>query len=264
MIFEISTLTNKLIRNYPSSQQVICQIASKTLPVSSDCLVAGNGASELISNYFSLFSEDWQIVKPAFLEYERVIGLSNLNYLNSFDDIDFNKNLILINPNNPTGSFVQPKLVLQFAERLALNSRQLFYDESFSAFSDTPLSLLNDSDIKTNPNLVVLKSIGKSYGVPGLRLGLLASSNPILVKRLREILPIWNISSFAEAFLDLIPRFKTSYMSSLKSLKTVRAHLYSSLIALNIRGIEIHPSQANFLFIEVRDSSLITTYHQAA
>ena len=253
MIFEISTLTNKLIRNYPSCQKAICMIASKTLSVSSDYIAVGNGASELISKYFSLFPDDWQIIKPAFLEYERVIGLSNLEYLNSLDEINFKKNLIVINPNNPTGDFVTTQEIIQLAEKLALNSKTLFYDESFSAFSDTPLSLLSDKHLKANPNLVVLKSIGKSYGVPGLRLGLIASSNTILLKSLRESLPIWNISAFAEAFLDLLPRFKHSYENSLYYIKRAREHLYSSLVDLEIQGLIIHPSQANFLFVEFVD-----------
>lgn len=86
-------------------------------------------------------------------------------------------------------------------------------DESFVDFSEQSVdnTLLTNEILEENPNLVVVKSISKSYGVPGLRLGILASSNLLLIDRVRKNVPIWNINSFAEFYMQIFNKYEQDY-----------------------------------------------------
>lgn len=76
------------------------------------------------------------------------------------------------------------------------------FDESFIDFAESQqrYTLLTNQILEKYPNLIVMKSISKSYGVPGIRLGVLATSNTEILMKMKELMPIWNINSFAEYF----------------------------------------------------------------
>ena len=109
--------------------------------------------------------------------------------------------------------------------------------------------MLTNEILEENPNLVVVKSISKSYGVPGLRLGILASSNLLLIDRVRKNVPIWNINSFGEYYLQIAEKYKKDYAAAMDKFRVERKRFYNELE--QISGIRVIPSQANYFMIEI-------------
>ena len=114
---------------------------------------------------------------------------------------------------------------------------------------------LNAADLERFPNLVVIKSIGKSYGVGGLRLGVLASSNIDLVKQIKSNVPIWNINSVAEFYLQIIGKYTAQYQESCAKLIQARNALLRDL--QGIPYLEPYESQANYIFCKVLDKNAL-------
>ena len=113
-------------------------------------------------------------------------------------------------------------------------------------------TLISQDVLNSYPNLLVIKSISKSYGVPGLRLGICASSDINLLSNIEKYLPVWNINSFAEYFLQIFGKYAPSYTSSCKSISIARAHLLKQLNS--IYYLTAYPSQANYIMCKVHPS----------
>ena len=136
-----------------------------------------------------------------------------------------------MNPDNPTGNYIPKKEVLSLAQYCKAKNTTFILDESFIDFSCTEESpsLMSQEILDEYKNLVLIKSISKSYGVPGLRLGLLTCSDPEIISLVREELPIWNINSFAEYFLQIFEKYQSDYKEALEHFKRTREKLYQSL-----------------------------------
>lgn len=260
MMDEMGRVFKVALREYPSKLSVIARIAAKSVSCEAEQILVGNGASEIM---MALFAEsgtrNFVIAPPFFLEYQRLLGDRLAIHNRKFPDTslevalvamvnDSDRDIVLVNPNNPTGELCHMETVMQLLPVLAKQGRRLILDESFMDFAGSDESLLKEQVINENPNLLVLKSFGKSFGMPGLRLGILASSDTVLLAHIRERLPIWNISSAAEVFLDLLPRYKKEYQKSLVVLKFERKYFQQ---ALGEFGIQYYPSEANFVFFRL-------------
>ena len=103
--------------------------------------------------------------------------------------------------------------------------------------------------LNSNPNLYVMKSISKSYGVPGLRLGVLASGDTQLIEALKKDVSIWNINSFAEFYMQIEEKYKNDYALAIKQFRNERKKFESDL--REIKGLRIIPSQANYIMAEI-------------
>ena len=121
--------------------------------------------------------------------------------------------LLLINPDNPSGHFMPKADVLRLAQWCEERGVNLLLDESFVDFADVTVdnSLLHNDILESYPHLMVMKSISKSYGVPGLRLGVFASSDKALIARMKKEVSIWNINSFAEFYLQIYGKYENDY-----------------------------------------------------
>ena len=108
-----------------------------------------------------------------------------------------NDGVILINPDNPSGNFISYAEIIEILEEFKITNKYLILDESFLDFAigGFESSLLNTADLERFPNLIVIKSIGKSYGVGGLRLGVMACSEESLVNCVKSAFTIWNFNS---------------------------------------------------------------------
>ncbi len=127
---------------------------------------------------------------------------------------------------------------------------KLIIDESFVDFADDlDSSLIEQRILASNPHLYVMKSISKSYGVPGLRLGVLATGDELLVSKMKEDVAIWNINSFGEFYMQIVEKYKKDYQMSLIRLRTERKRLQKELD--RISGLRAIPSQANFIMVEL-------------
>ncbi len=265
MMDELIFVSREALRQYPSKLSTIEKIAAKSLPVDPKDIIVGNGASELMHHLFNAIDSDlsFSIAPPYFLEYKRLLG-DRLTSINR----DFPKNnleqtiskfipgsinhLIIVNPNNPTGEIITKCYIKSILSELVVKNRLLIVDESFMDFSSSNQSIIDPDIIAEFPNLVIIKSFGKSYGVPGVRLGVLISSNSELKEKIRSSLPIWNISSAAEVFLDLLPRYKNEYKHALNQIRSQRDRLESHLTQLDV---DLIPSNANFIFFSFKSTT---------
>ena len=261
---EIKASFEKLITQYPSGMRVNSLLAAKNFGVHQENILVGNGAAELIKSLMSDFTGKLGIIRPTFEEYghryreEDIIAYwpnndefkySAQDIMDFFGDKDI-QNLVLINPDNPSGNYIEKKDVLKLVEWTEQKGIKFLVDESFVDFADELDSSIIVQDILDgHKNLYVMKSISKSYGVPGLRLGVLASGDTETIARLKKDVAIWNINSFAEFYMQIEEKYKKDYVAALEKFRKERARYVEELS--NIHGLRVIPSQANYVMAEV-------------
>lgn len=261
---EIKASFEKLITQYPSGMRVNSLLAAKNFGVHQENILVGNGAAELIKSLMSDFTGKLGIIRPTFEEYghryreEDIIAYcpnndefkySAQDIMDFFGDKDI-QNLVLINPDNPSGNYIEKKDVLKLVEWTEQKGIKFLVDESFVDFADELDSSIIVQDILDgHKNLYVMKSISESYGVPGLRLGVLASGDTETIARLKKDVAIWNINSFAEFYMQIEEKYKKDYVAALEKFRKERARYVEELS--NIPGLRVIPSQANYVMAEV-------------
>ncbi|RKD30447.1 aminotransferase class I/II-fold pyridoxal phosphate-dependent enzyme [Lacrimispora algidixylanolytica] len=262
---EIKASFEALCTNYPSGLEINNLLAAKSLGLNRDHVLTGNGAAELIKPLIRFFERGVGIVRPSFEEYGNcarqpvpfTVSTPDFSYT-VYDLMEFYKDkeidaLVLVNPENPTGNYIKKNDVVSLLEFCAERNTYLILDESFLDFSaaEEEPSLMNQETLDAYPNLVLIKSISKSYGVPGLRLGILACSDPSVTALVRKELPVWNINSLAEYFLQIFEKYQSDYTEALRRFKETRIHMYEELGT--IRQLKLYPSEANFILCEIID-----------
>lgn len=250
-----------LLREYPSGANIQSLLAAKLFNCKKEQIVVGNGAAELIDILSRELRLNLGMFLPTFEEYssrfstisKKVIENEYFNY--SIDDIiDYTEDkdgFLLINPDNPSGHYIKYKNVIKLIDWFSENEKILIIDESFIDFSEEgeAASLLSSEILERTSKLIVIKSISKSYGIPGARLGVLASSNVSLIDSIRQKIPVWNINSFGEYFLQIIGKYKKEYKVSCEKIAEERVRFFSILEKIKyLRPIE---SQANYILCEV-------------
>ena len=264
MLDEMKASFQTLLTEYPSGMKVNALLASKCWGVSEKYIVPGNGAAELIKFLMDNLNGKLGVIRPSFEEYPNryqgevvtfIPQNSDFRYTGQ-DIIDYyaNKdiaNLLLINPDNPSGNFIPKDDILKVADWCKLNQVRFIVDESFVDFSEDYeiCSMLDDTILESYPNMIVVKSISKSYGVPGLRLGIMASADEMLIKEAKKYVSIWNINSFAEFFMQIFTKYSKDYHKACCSFQAERADFLSKLC--EIPFIHVMPTQANFVLCEV-------------
>lgn len=263
---ELRANFDTLLENYPSGMQINSLLAGKYFGVKQDYIVVGNGAAELIKVVMEEHSGDKvDIIYPTFDEYpnrlrkEQIVPFfpQNKNFEYTAEDLmayfeDKNISLMmLINPDNPSGHFMPKNDVLQLAEWCAIKGIRLLVDESFVDFTYGAVdnSLLYDDILTAYPHMMVMKSISKSYGVPGLRLGILATADIDLIVRMKKEVSIWNINSFAEFYLQIYGKYEKDYIKACAKFIAERETFYTEL--QSIPYLRVIPSQANYFLCEV-------------
>lgn len=261
---ELKASFDTLLTEYPSGIGVNSLLAAKNFGVHKDNIVVGNGAAELIKSLMESFTGKTGVIRPTFEEYpnryplkdEVVFTPSNDDYTYTADELisffSSNKvdNLIIINPDNPSGSYMKKDEVLKIVEWAESNRIKLVVDESFADFADEPdNSLVNQQLLASHQYLYVMKSISKSYGVPGIRLGILASGNVDAIETIKKDVAIWNINSIGEYYLQVAEKYKKDYAAAMKKFREERKRFHALLNELE--GIRVIPSQANYFMIEV-------------
>lgn len=247
------------VTSYPVGQSELARIAGKWTGANRHHLAVANGACELIKILAGAAMCRPTIPAPAFNEYESVIAASALNRFpldpRSFElDVDaFAKSAIewgsdmavVASPNNPTGLSVRREQLLRLAEMLAGHRCRLMVDESFVEFSRAGRSQSVEDAVDRHPNLVVIKSMSKVFGIPGLRLGYLLSADRDLIRRVQDALPIWNVNGLAEEFLRIIGKYQDAFVRSCDLTRESCRELEDLLSALP----QIQPlkSDANFI-----------------
>ncbi len=258
----VLTASYKYIGNYPDNRYLdFKKAAADYLNVSPDTIVPGNGSSELIRLFAEavIEPEDKVIIPaPTFAEYEfqcRLLGahIENVDYNDILNiNIDNCKAVFLCNPNNPTGKLLNRKDVLLLAEKCTSSEVFLFVDEAFIELADPKESI---ADVAAcNDFVIVLRSLTKTFAVPGLRIGF-AVASPLLAGLLNNIRLHWNMNSIAAVVGEKLLKDNQDYLNmSLGLLKKEREWLTSKLAG--IRGFRPYPSDTNFILIDIREFGL--------
>ncbi|MGP1367665.1 MAG: aminotransferase class I/II-fold pyridoxal phosphate-dependent enzyme [Treponema sp.] len=265
LVSEIKANFTTLLTEYPSGAAQQSLLASKIFNVMPEHIVVGNGAAELISSLAKYVEGKVAIPFPTFNEYPERFTQAEVvpvptdveTFAYSADDIlktvrqTDAKTVLLINPDNPTGNFLKKDDVLRLCAELKKDNVTIIFDESFIDFAEKKIryTLLDEEILNAYPNLIVVKSISKSYGVPGLRLGILASSDPAYISRIRKTNAIWNINSFGEYFLQIYDKYNKTYAAACDSIAEERSRFTKKLAG--IKGIFVFPSQANYVLCRI-------------
>lgn len=261
---ELRANFDTLLTQYPSGMRVNSLLAAKNFGVHQENILVGNGAAELIKSLMGYLHGKVGFIRPTFEEYpnryDRCNSVDfipdNRDYSYTADDIMMYfsdkdiQNLILINPDNPSGNYIPKKDLLRLVDWAGKNKIRLIIDESFADFSDEIDNTMIEQEIlSNNEHLFVMKSISKSYGVPGLRLGVLASGDSETISRMKKDVAIWNINSFGEFYMQIAEKYNKDYAKALVKIRAERARFQSELA--RIKGIRVIPSQANFIMVEL-------------
>lgn len=265
MINKMKYSFDELIRAYPSTMYIENMCISRFFGIDEDKILVGNGAAELINQLRCILKGKIGVTIPTFNEYVRCfpnneiieINTQNNDYkltkellLSYIDKID---HLIIINPDNPSGSYLNEKDILDIIEAYDAKNKKVIFDESFMDFADIDkrYTLLSDKVLEKYKNLIVIKSISKSYGVAGLRLGVLCSSDKESLKIMKNNMPVWNINSFAEYFLQIFIPFKNDYIKACNKIAEERNRFMKELRKINY--LKVYDSQANYVMCELKN-----------
>lgn len=256
-----------LLSEYPSGMYVNSLIAAKYFDIRQKYTVVGNGAAELIKSLMERVEGRIGVVYPTFQEYPNrkeqteIIGFTPDNADLSYTADDLIRfyadkqlsTLLLINPDNPSGNFIPIVDVLRLATWCKERSIFFVVDESFVDFSEDfrNNSLLHNEILQAYPNLAVMKSISKSYGVPGLRLGILASSDEELINWTKHDVSIWNINSFAEFYMQIFGKYQKDYDRACQKFIAERKRFMARLT--DIPFLRVIPSQANYFLCQITE-----------
>ncbi len=266
LVDEIKASFVNLLTQYPSGMRVNSLLAARNFGVHIENILVGNGAAELIKALMEHLGGVSGFIRPTFEEYpNRYSNEKSVYFMPDNDNFSYDENdliaffdgkeidnLIIVNPDNPTGNYITKAGLIKLVEWSKNKGIRLIIDESFVDFADEENStLIEQSLLDMNPHLFVMKSISKSYGVPGLRLGVLASGDQAEIAFLKKNVAIWNINSFAEFYMQIEEKYKKDYAQALVKIRAERARYLAELSAID--KIRVIPSQANYVMVELLD-----------
>lgn len=260
LVDELKASFQTLLTEYPSGAFQISLLGAKVFNINPEHIVVGNGAAELIASATKYISGKVGIPYPTFNEYPERLGKAEVISIPVVEDFSYTaediircvekqnlKTVILINPDNPSGNFLEKAEVLKLCRHLKEKGVALIFDESFIDFAEKEkrYTLIDETLLANYPNLTVIKSISKSFGVPGLRLGVLASADENYIEKIKKTNTIWNINSFAEYFLQIYDKYSKTYNTACDLIAAERKRFSERLSQLP--GVRVFPSQANYL-----------------
>ncbi len=261
---ELKASFDVLLTEYPSGMRVNSLLAAKNFGVHKENIVVGNGAAELIKSLMESVKGKVGITRPTFEEYpnryekSEVVAFKPENdefrytaddLMNFFGDKDIST-LVLINPDNPSGNYIDEAGIKKLIDWTAQRGIRFVLDESFVDFADDSTTYIDQDILSGNKHLFVVKSISKSYGVPGLRLGVLASGDTDTIDMIKKDVSIWNINSFAEFYMQIQEKYKKDYALALEKFKEERKRFLAELNKID--SIEVIPTQANYFMIKLK------------
>lgn len=267
MIDKIIYSFKDLLTQYPSGMYVQNINAGRMFNIDEEYILVGNGAAELINNMKSIVNNQTiGLSIPTFNEYVRCFDGCKFIFIDtSKDDYRFNKSkliklvddidcLVLINPDNPSGAFLEYQDMIEIIELYAKHGKRVIVDESFVDFAnaDKRYTLINEEILNKYLNLIVIKSISKSYGVPGIRLGVMCCGDKDVLNSVKKAMPVWNINSYGEYFLQIITLYQKDYQKACKLIADERNWFYQELTKVSY--LRPYESEANYILCEVKNN----------
>lgn len=253
-----------LLTQYPSGMGINSLLAARNFGVRQEHILTGNGAAELIKNLMGRLDGKIGFIRPTFEEYpnrweaqqsvcfepeDKGLRYTADDLMAYFEGKEIGT-LVLVNPDNPSGNYIPKADILRLTAWCEERGIRLILDESFVDFAEEEnATMISEEMLSRYDGLTVIKSISKSYGVPGIRLGILASVDEKLVAEMKKEAAIWNINSFGEFFMQIAEKYHKDYEASLEKVKETRRSLIQGL--RENPALVVFPSQANYVMAEI-------------
>ena len=255
-----------LLNRYPDPQQTrLKEIIATLKEVSTEQLLLGNGSDEVLDLIFRAFCEPNQdsilTLPPTYGMYDVLANLNAVENIQVPLSPDFQlevdsilaaiesrtKLLFICSPNNPSGNAVDRKAI----ERL-LNEFKgvVVIDEAYIDFTNE-VSLT--AYLNMYPNLIVIQTLSKAYGLAGIRLGICYASNAIIAV-LNKIKPPYNINTLTQDAAIKALENKDVVDVQVETLLNERNRLINAFKSVSFIK-KIYPSEANFILIKVDDAN---------
>ncbi|MGW2959985.1 pyridoxal phosphate-dependent aminotransferase [Streptomyces sp. NPDC001220] len=265
MMETMASRLKDIITFYPSSADTITAELCQLLQLPPQAVAMGNGSTELITWIDHLLvRESLAIPVPTFgrwtdqpMETGKRVDMFPLQESNGFalDLAQYAEFIrkrgtrvaVICNPNNPDGGFLHKQALVQFMDAMA-DLDLIVVDESFLEFADAEAEPSVVQEAMLRPNVIVLRSLGKNFGLHGIRFGYMVA-NPSLAGKVRSMLPKWNLNAFAEYVVFMLKEHGAEYAQSLLQVRKDRLEMASQLSVLP--GLTVYPSQGNFLFVRL-------------
>lgn len=257
IISEVKNNLSNLMHNYGSKQLILNLKMSWFLLCNEERVIALNGASQIypiLQQYYD--GRKILIPNPTFGEYGRIfanaklysdeVGIASGEIYEKLECCDV---VVLVNPNNPTGSAIPTDWIYDTAAKFP--NKTFIVDESFIEFSGNE-SLLRFLEEKPLDNVVVIKSLSKSLGIPGVRLGYVYSCNVGFRRYAHDRIPIWNMNSLAEFMLELLLKHRNTLQQSIERTISDREKFISDLTVLKMVE-KVYPSGGNYVLVRMKD-----------
>jgi histidinol-phosphate/aromatic aminotransferase/cobyric acid decarboxylase-like protein len=249
-----------LVLNYPVAQDALAGLVGKIIDQPAERIVVGNGAAELIKIVSGHIAEKLIVPVPSFNEYANAAPAGKIvEFPLEFPSFQLDVDklsaealrvkadvCVVVTPNNPTSLLIPKADVIRLAKKLEPHNCMLIVDESFIDFAGNPKKISMEQEIENHPNLAILKSMSKAYGICGIRIGYMLSANTQFTEDVKNGVHIWNVNGFAENFLRVLPDYKVEFIESCKKVQSDRDRLYSELCS--IEEMTVFKPAANYIF----------------
>lgn len=266
-----TTLKEKIsdiVLNYPMAQNALAELISDIIDQPPERIIVGNGAAEIIKIVSGHLAKKLIVPVPSFNEYANAAPQGHvLEFPLEFPSFQLNVDkfadeaikagadiAVVVTPNNPTSMIVPKADLIRLAQKLEKNNCILVIDESFLDFAENKGKISLEQEIQNFPNMAILKSMSKAYGICGLRIGYMLTANSEFAASVRNGVHIWNINGFAEEFLRILPAYKQEFIESCKIVRADRDKFYKKLCA--IPGMKVFKPDANYIFCRLPEYAL--------
>jgi histidinol-phosphate/aromatic aminotransferase/cobyric acid decarboxylase-like protein len=256
---------HELVQNYPVAQGVLANWVGTLIDQPPERIVVGNGAAELIKIISGRIASRLIVPVPSFNEYANAAPEGSVVEF-ALDHPSFQLDMdkfaaealrckadvaVVVSPNNPTSMLVPKADLIRLVTKLAQHECMLIVDESFIDFATNRDQQTLERDLALYPNLTILKSMSKAYGICGLRIGYILTANKDFAEKVRAGIHIWNLNSFAETFLEMAPGYLEEFELSCAEVRKDRDQFYQDLCS--IQGMVIYKPDANYIFCRLPD-----------
>jgi len=259
---------HNLVLNYPMAQNALAELIGEIINQPAERIIVGNGAAEIIKILSGSLAKKIIVPVPSFNEYANAAPKGRavefpLEFPSFKLDVDKFADeaikvradiAVVVTPNNPTSMLVPKSDLIRLAEKLKPSNCMLIIDESFLDFANNKEQISLEQDIDKYPNMAILKSMSKAYGICGLRIGYMLTSNADFAKAVRNGIHIWNINGFAEEFLRILPQYKQEFEDSCEKVKADRDLFYKELSTID--GMTVFKPNANYIYCRLPDAAL--------
>ena len=269
IIVQLAEDFESIVRNYPSMQPEQRRLVGALTGFAPEQIVVGNGASELIHLVTARLGQRWLMPFPSYMEYENVIRDfdKQIHCFQLQESENFRVNLdrllsevshrridalVLPNPNSPTGQKISPEDLLAILTK-APQLNTVVVDESFIEFTSVQRENIPTLRpfLDRFPQLIIMRSLGKDFGVCGLRLGLMATASQDCLNEIQRFLPIWNISPLAEKFLRICIDHRDDYEKARLACIHETQSLARKLSAIG--SLKVFETFSNFILFKIQD-----------